>query len=50
MFCALSKTVNLFQAMTVGYYEGKKESEKPVVTTHFEQVGPLKDSYSRIGF
>ena len=30
----------------VGYYDGSKESEKPVVTAHFEQVGPLKDGYS----
>lgn len=30
----------------VGYYDGTKESERPVVTAHFEQVGPLKDCYS----
>lgn len=34
------------QSEVVGYYDGKKESEKPVVTAYFEQVGPLKDGYS----
>ena len=27
-------------------FDGKKESERPVVTAYFEQVGPLKDGYS----
>lgn len=30
----------------VGYYDGSKESEKPVVTAYFEQAGPLKDGYT----
>ena len=30
----------------VGYYDGKKESERPVARAYFEQVGPLKDGYS----
>lgn len=34
------------QSEVVGYYDGKKESERPVVTAYFEQVGPLKDGYS----
>lgn len=37
------------QSAVVGYYDGSKESEKPVVTAHFELAGPLKDGYSRIG-
>ena len=34
------------QSAVVGYYDGSKESEKPVVTAHFELAGPLKDGYS----
>ena len=34
------------QSTVVGYYDGSKESEKPVVTAHFEQAGPLKDGYT----
>lgn len=34
------------QSTVIGYYDGLKESEKPVVTAHFEQAGPLKDGYS----
>jgi len=34
------------QSEVVGYYDGMKESERPVVTAYFEQVGPLKDGYS----
>lgn len=33
------------QSEVVGYYDGSKESEKPVVTAYFEQFGPLKDGY-----
>ncbi len=34
------------QSEVVGYYDGSKESERPVVSAYFEQVGPLKDGYS----
>ena len=34
------------QSTVIGYYDGSKESEKPVVTAHFDQIGPLKDGYS----
>ena len=34
------------QSTVIGYYDGSKESEKPVVTAHFELAGPLKDGYS----
>lgn len=34
------------QSEIVGYYDGSKESEKPVVTAYFEEVGPLKDGYT----
>lgn len=30
----------------IGYYDGAKESEKPVVTGHFEQAGPLMDKFT----
>lgn len=32
--------------MVIGYYDGSKESEKPVVTAYFQQLGPLMDGYS----
>jgi len=34
------------QSVVIGYYDGSKESEKPVVTAYLEQVGPLMDGYS----
>jgi len=34
------------QSEVVGYYDGTKESERPAVTAHFEQVGPLRGGYS----
>lgn len=34
------------QSEIVGYYDGSKESEKPVVTAYFEEVGPLKGGYT----
>ena len=34
------------QSEVVGYYDGSKESEKPVATVYFQQAGPLKDGYT----
>ena len=45
--CVVSLTAHEgAQCEVIGYYDGSKESEKPVVTAYLEQVGPLMDGYS----
>lgn len=45
--CVVSLTAHEgAQCEVIGYYDGSKESEKPVVTAYLEQVGLLVNGYS----